>query len=35
MTYLHEGQQYVVVAISDDEMPGSLVALRLPEPDDD
>ena len=31
MGYLHDGQQYVVVQISGGGMPGSLVALRLPE----
>jgi quinoprotein glucose dehydrogenase len=30
MTYLHEGRQYVVVAVADRDVPGSLVALRLP-----
>jgi glucose dehydrogenase len=30
MTYLHEGKQYIVVAIGSGEHPGSLVALRLP-----
>jgi quinoprotein glucose dehydrogenase len=30
MTFLHEGVQYVVVAVSGPELPGSLVALRLP-----
>src|SRR5690606_4257752 len=31
MTYMHEGRQYIVVAISSDDLPGSLVALRLPQ----
>ena len=31
MGYLHEGRQYVVVQISGNGIPGSLVALRLPE----
>lgn len=33
MTYMHEGRQYVVVQIAGGEqaMPGSLVALRLPD----
>jgi len=31
MTFMHEGRQYVVVAVSDNDLPGSLVALRLPE----
>ncbi|MQA89047.1 MAG: PQQ-binding-like beta-propeller repeat protein [Gemmatimonas sp.] len=31
MTYLHEGKQYIVVQIASDDMPGSLVALTLPE----
>ena len=30
MTFLHEGVQYIVVAIGGSEHPGSLVALRLP-----
>ena len=30
MTYLHEGKQYVVVAISDNEHEGELIALALP-----
>jgi glucose dehydrogenase len=30
MTFLHEGKQYLVVAIGDGRHPGSLVALRLP-----
>jgi quinoprotein glucose dehydrogenase len=30
MTFLHDGVQYVVVAIGGSEHPGSLVALRLP-----
>ncbi len=31
MTYMHEGAQYVVMAINRRGLPGSLVALRLPE----
>ena len=31
MTYLHEGQQYVVTAISGPGFPGELIAYRLPE----
>ncbi|MFQ6045500.1 MAG: PQQ-binding-like beta-propeller repeat protein [Gemmatimonadales bacterium] len=31
MTYMHEGKQYIVVAVGSPDMPGSLVALRLPE----
>ncbi|MCY3612610.1 MAG: PQQ-binding-like beta-propeller repeat protein [Gemmatimonadetes bacterium] len=31
MTYMHEGVQYVVMAINRRGLPGSLVALRLPE----
>ncbi len=31
MTYMHEGFQYVVMAINRRGLPGSLVALRLPE----
>jgi quinoprotein glucose dehydrogenase len=30
MTFLHEGHQYVVVAVAGPDLPGSLVALRLP-----
>lgn len=30
MTYLHEGQQYIVLPISGDGIPTSLAALRLP-----
>ena len=30
MTYLHEGKQYVVVAVSDNDHEGELVALALP-----
>jgi quinoprotein glucose dehydrogenase len=30
MTYMHEGKQYIVVAIGGGQHPGSLVALRLP-----
>lgn len=32
MTFLHEGSQYIVTAVSGPELPGSLVALRLPRP---
>lgn len=31
MTYMHEGKQYIVVAVGGPDMPGSLAALRLPE----
>ena len=31
MTYLHEGQQYIVLAISGGGHPGELIAYRLPE----
>jgi quinoprotein glucose dehydrogenase len=31
MTYLHEGVQYVVLSVSGADLPGSFVALRLPE----
>jgi glucose dehydrogenase len=31
MTYLHAGKQYIVMAIGGANMPGSLVALRLPD----
>tara|TARA_B100001123_G_scaffold108352_2_gene126172 strand:+ start:20575 stop:22596 length:2022 start_codon:yes stop_codon:yes gene_type:complete len=30
MTYMHEGVQYIVTAVSGPNLPGSLVALRLP-----
>jgi quinoprotein glucose dehydrogenase len=30
MTFMHEGEQYIVVAVSGPELPGSLLALRLP-----
>jgi glucose dehydrogenase len=30
MTFLHEGRQYIVVPIASRDLPGSLVALRLP-----
>ncbi|HEX7090614.1 MAG TPA: hypothetical protein VF192_10810 [Longimicrobiales bacterium] len=30
MTFVHEGKQYIVVAIGSGQHPGSLVALRLP-----
>jgi quinoprotein glucose dehydrogenase len=30
MTYMHEGRQYLVVAISQGGFPGELVAYRLP-----
>ena len=30
MTYLHEGRQYIVMAVSGPGLPGSLVALRAP-----
>lgn len=31
MTYMHEGKQYLVVAVGSGDMPGSLVALTLPD----
>lgn len=31
MTYLHEGRQYIVLAISGGGFPGELIAFRLPE----
>ncbi len=31
MTYLHEGQQHIVLAISGGGFPGELIAFRLPE----
>lgn len=30
MTFLHEGRQYVVMAVGGDGVSASLVALRLP-----
>ncbi|MDH3732593.1 MAG: PQQ-binding-like beta-propeller repeat protein [Gemmatimonadota bacterium] len=30
MTYMHEGEQYVVVVVSGRDVPGELVALKLP-----
>lgn len=33
MSYLHKGQQYIVVQIMGRRFPGSLVALRLPLPE--
>jgi quinoprotein glucose dehydrogenase len=30
MTFLHEGKQYIVMAVGSGSHPGSLVALRLP-----
>ncbi|MAK62049.1 MAG: pyrroloquinoline quinone-dependent dehydrogenase [Ponticaulis sp.] len=34
MTYLHDGRQYIVIAVGSAEHPAELVALSLPEPDD-
>jgi hypothetical protein len=31
MTYMHEGRQYIVLAVGSGQHPGSLVALRIPE----
>ena len=31
MTYMHDGKQYIVMAIGSGDHPGSLVALRLPD----
>ena len=31
MTYMHEGGQYIVTAISGGGFPGELIAYRLPE----
>jgi quinoprotein glucose dehydrogenase len=31
MTYLHNGRQYIVVAISGGNHPGELIAFRLPQ----
>ena len=33
MTYRHDGQQYVVIAVSGGGFPGELIAYRLPESD--
>jgi len=30
ITYMHEGRQYIVVQVASQELPNSLVALRLP-----
>ena len=30
MTYLHEGRQYIVMAIGGSGFPGELIAYRLP-----
>ena len=30
MTYLHEGKQYIAVAISDNQHEGEVIALALP-----
>src|SRR5690606_23661537 len=30
MTFMHDGKQYIVAAIAGGDIPGSLVALRLP-----
>ena len=30
MTYLHEGRQYIVMAIGGARFPGELIAYRLP-----
>jgi hypothetical protein len=30
MTFMHEGRQYIVMAVGGGSHPGSLVALRLP-----
>ncbi len=30
MTFMHEGRQYIVTAVSGPGLPGSLVAFRLP-----
>ena len=31
MTYMHEGRQYIVMAVGARGLPGELVALALPE----
>jgi glucose dehydrogenase len=31
MTYMHDGRQYIVVQVAGSSLPGSLVALRLPD----
>ena len=33
MTYMHDGKQYIVVAIAGTDVEAELVALRLPDPD--
>jgi hypothetical protein len=30
MTYMHNGRQYIVVAVSGRQAPGELIALALP-----
>jgi hypothetical protein len=30
MSYMHDGVQYIVLPVGSGELPGSLVALRLP-----
>ena len=31
MSYMHEGVQYIVVSVGGGDLPGSWVALRLPQ----
>jgi quinoprotein glucose dehydrogenase len=33
MTYMHNGRQYIVVAVSGGNYPGELLAFRLPQPE--
>jgi hypothetical protein len=30
MTFMHDGVQYIILAVGGSHLPGSLVALRLP-----
>jgi quinoprotein glucose dehydrogenase len=32
MTYLHDGRQYLVIAVSGNDHPGELLAYALPRP---
>jgi hypothetical protein len=31
MTYMHNGKQYIVVAVSGGQYPGEYIAFRLPD----
>jgi hypothetical protein len=31
MTYEHEGEQYIIVVVAGRDVPGELVALKLPQ----